>query len=204
MNIYYEPAYLQHHGVKGMKWGRRRYQNKDGSLTPAGKAREEKKQAKYTKKLTKKYAWAGKNAGAAKYYRDKGDELTEIGERVARKAESAARDQAGKGNIARSKALQVSANASRNAAAKARKDYDDRAAGYEYAAKRANEKASKYATKKRVDLGKNEVDKILRDNKKRGYELAKQEHQDRNNAALREAMGDTVYGIYDMTRDKRN
>lgn len=39
MNIYYEPAYLQHHGVKGMKWGRRRYQNKDGSLTPAGKKR---------------------------------------------------------------------------------------------------------------------------------------------------------------------
>lgn len=30
---------LQHYGVKGMKWGRRRYQNKDGSLTEAGKKR---------------------------------------------------------------------------------------------------------------------------------------------------------------------
>ena len=30
---------LQHHGVKGMKWGVRRYQNKDGSLTPKGKKR---------------------------------------------------------------------------------------------------------------------------------------------------------------------
>lgn len=30
---------LYHHGVKGMKWGRRRFQNTDGSLTPAGKKR---------------------------------------------------------------------------------------------------------------------------------------------------------------------
>lgn len=28
---------LYHHGVKGQKWGVRRYQNEDGSLTPAGK-----------------------------------------------------------------------------------------------------------------------------------------------------------------------
>lgn len=30
---------LYHHGIKGMKWGVRRFQNEDGSLTNAGKSR---------------------------------------------------------------------------------------------------------------------------------------------------------------------
>lgn len=32
---------LAHWGVKGMKWGVRRYRNRDGSLTPAGRKRYE-------------------------------------------------------------------------------------------------------------------------------------------------------------------
>lgn len=33
------PDELYHHGILGMKWGIRRYQNKDGSLTEEGKKR---------------------------------------------------------------------------------------------------------------------------------------------------------------------
>lgn len=31
--------FLYHHGIKGQKWGVRRYQNEDGSYTALGKAR---------------------------------------------------------------------------------------------------------------------------------------------------------------------
>ena len=41
---------LVHYGITGMKWGVRRYQNPDGSLTPAGKRRIERKDAKWAKK----------------------------------------------------------------------------------------------------------------------------------------------------------
>lgn len=39
MSFNYSDNELQHFGIKGMKWGVRRYQNKDGSLTEAGKKR---------------------------------------------------------------------------------------------------------------------------------------------------------------------
>ena len=37
--INYEEEYLAHHGTKGQRWGVRRFQNPDGSLTAAGKLR---------------------------------------------------------------------------------------------------------------------------------------------------------------------
>ena len=45
---------VYHHGIPGQKWGVRRYQNKDGSLTPAGRKRAEKLQRQYTELTGKK------------------------------------------------------------------------------------------------------------------------------------------------------
>ena len=37
-----QPPELMHYGIKSMRWGIRRYQNEDGTLTPAGKERYNK------------------------------------------------------------------------------------------------------------------------------------------------------------------
>lgn len=85
----YSTTELYHHGVKGMKWGVRRYQNKDGSLTPAGKKREltdEERKAR-NKKIAKGVAIgigataataAATVGGIALYKKIKNDPMREI------------------------------------------------------------------------------------------------------------------------------
>lgn len=49
-----EGAYLAHHGVKGQRWGVKRFQNPDGSLTEKGKRRMKTLQGKSDKLDAKK------------------------------------------------------------------------------------------------------------------------------------------------------
>lgn len=55
---------LYHHGILGMKWGVRRYQNKDGSLTSLGKKRKrnESDDEKEVNRLRKKKSYELSNA----------------------------------------------------------------------------------------------------------------------------------------------
>lgn len=56
MNMLVSSDELRHYGIKGQRWGVRRFQEEDGSLTPAGKERydDDKKQIQNDKQDTKK------------------------------------------------------------------------------------------------------------------------------------------------------
>lgn len=70
---------LYHHGILGMHWGIRRFQNKNGKLTSAGKRRKnryESKDSSHVKKLNKK-----------KLYQLSNDELKTLNNRKRLEAE---------------------------------------------------------------------------------------------------------------------
>jgi len=80
---------LQHWGIPGMRWGVRRYQNKDGSLTNAGRKRADKLRKQYLEVTGKKltgYAVRKKGETVKKTTEPKKKKLSDMSDEELRKA----------------------------------------------------------------------------------------------------------------------
>lgn len=76
---YMTDDYLAHHGILGMKWGVRRFQNKDGSYTKAGLKRYEKARDQRDKLVSDAEGRARGSEQNAKEYKKNYDTLKKEG-----------------------------------------------------------------------------------------------------------------------------
>ena len=77
-SLYDESPFLEHHGIKGQKWGVRRFQNPDGTLTAAGKKRYLKLQKKTLKDFSKAYKFGSENTAAVQTLSKRSDARNEL------------------------------------------------------------------------------------------------------------------------------
>lgn len=74
---------LYHYGVRGMKWGVRRYQNADGSLTPAGKKRVQEGTQPFPYKREKRHpSLKQRNAALRRTEKYNYEDVTEYNKRI--------------------------------------------------------------------------------------------------------------------------
>lgn len=138
---------LAHHGIKDMKWYRRRFQNYDGSLTPAGKKRYLKGSSKSSKDVSETDKTAKTDKAATKKS-TASEPKQKVPDKVAKEIEKKSAD----------KAVDKATKAIEKKGDAAVKKLEERAKNFEKKAGETADKINKVSTKKTVkDMSDDDV-----------------------------------------------
>lgn len=167
----YNAEELYHYGVPGMKWGKR------------------KAERAYSRKLTR----AGVQQGRADYNRQRGEEEYQKHESKAKVFDKVANKYESEGKYFRAEAARNSASALRKRGANVQSRWNETAMKYQLKADKLNQKASTFASKKRVEAGKDIVDEIFSRAREKGISKARRDEEWTREMQLRERLGDEGY-----------
>jgi hypothetical protein len=175
----YNTDELMHYGVKGMKWG----------VT-----------SKRDYRVAKKFAKVGRKRGAADYYKQVGDTAYKKHDENARVLDKTAKKLESKGSYIKAQLVRKSAEALRARGENIKRSNYEIADSYVNKALKLETKANKFATKKRVDLGKKVLDNVLNDSRAKGYESAARLQQTVKEYEMQSKLGSENYKRYNKLR----
>lgn len=164
------------------------------------RAEAAKYQQKIDKMAEKRYSKAGVKAGKADYYRDKANQEYQKHDRNAKVLEKAAKNYEKQGYVFRAEASRKAAAALRARGMNVREEQLKIAESYMKRSNKLNEKAGNFATATRSSLGKDKINSIINQSKKKGYDSAKSTDEYQRERELEERLGENGYAAYNRIR----
>ena len=172
------PDELYHYGVKGMRWGVRNRREL---------------------KVAKKFAKAGRKQGEADFYRKEGDVAYKKHMGTVNALNKTAKRLESEGKYLRAEATRKAASSIKSRGENIRANNYAHAERYIKQSQKLNEKATKYATKKKVNLGKKTLDSILSESKTKGFNWQSQLKDLNTRYEVEKVAGSKGVSVYEFT-----